>query len=166
MIVVAPRSRLPAMLQAHAPGRVIALRSPDAQLYSFDLPRGAVLDLAFNDVAEDREGLVSPQAAHVAALLDFAGAWDRRAPLLIHCYAGISRSTAAALVVAAALAPQRDEAELAQTLRRLAPEATPNPYLVRLADEMLGRDGRLAEAVRGIGRGAEAFEGRPFVLRL
>lgn len=166
MIVVAPRSCLPAVLREHAPSRAIALRSPDADPYGFELPKHAVLDLAFNDIAEDREGLVSPAAKHVAAMLAFARAWDRQAPLLVHCYAGISRSTAAALIVAAALMPERDEAELGQTLRRLAPEATPNPYVVRLADGMLGREGRLTDAVERIGRGAEAFEGTPFVLPL
>ena len=69
--------------------------------------------------------MTPPGEGHVRALLDFARSWDRRAPLVIHCFAGISRSTAAAYSVAAALAPKRDEAELAATLRRLSPSATP-----------------------------------------
>ena len=80
---------------------------------------------------------------------------------MIHCYAGISRSTASAYIIAAALAPQRDETELAKTLRRLSPSATPNPRLIAMADALLDRDGRMVEAIQAIGRGADAFEGVP-----
>ena len=93
-------------------------------------------------------------------------AWDRARPLVINCYAGISRSTASAYIIAAALAPQRDELELAKTLRRVSPSATPNMRLVGLADAMLGRDGRMIEAIGSIGRGAEAFEAVPFALEI
>lgn len=120
--------------------------------------------LSLHDIAEAQAGLTLPGEAHVRSLLDFAGAWDRRTPLVVHCFAGISRSTASAYIIAAALAPRRDEFELAETLRRLSPSATPNPRLVALADTVLGRDGRMVEAVRSIGRGADAFEGTPFVL--
>jgi predicted protein tyrosine phosphatase len=99
-------------------------------------------------------------------LLDFARRWDRAKPLVVNCYAGISRSTASAYIIAAALQPSRDERELARALRRASPTATPNIRLVALADEMLGRDGRMVEAVQSIGRGADAFEGVPFVLGL
>lgn len=153
------------MLAEHGARRIVSLRSPDAErIAEHGLAEGSVLHLCFNDVAEDRPDLVSPAPDHVEALLVFAKGWNRQAPLLIQCHAGISRSTAAALIVAAALEPGRDEKELARMLRALSPEATPNPYLVRIADDMLGRQGRLTEAVRAIGRGAEAFEGRPFVL--
>lgn len=163
-IVVSPLSRLAWTIASHQPARLVSLHSPGAaSLDAAGLPAGRVLHLAFNDIAEDRPGLVSPTLADVEALLAFAEGW-REGALLVHCYAGISRSTAAALILAAALAPWRDEEELARTLRKLAPQATPNPYLVRLADARLGRHGRLARAVAAIGRGAEAFEGEPFVL--
>lgn len=124
------------------------------------------LFLSVNDIAEEQPGLIAPGREHVEALLDFVGRWDRSAPLVINCFAGISRSTAAAYISAAALAPDRDEAELAATLRRLAPSATPNPRLVRHADEVLGRNGRMIAAIEAIGRGADAFEGTPFGLAI
>jgi predicted protein tyrosine phosphatase len=34
-----------------------------------------------------------------------------------------------------------------------------------LADDVLGREGRMVKAIGKIGRGADAFEGTPFVLR-
>lgn len=87
-------------------------------------------------------------------------------PLVFHCWAGISRSTAAAYIAACALAPERDEANLALALRQASPSATPNARFVALADDILGRRGRMVDAIRGIGRGAEAMEGTPFMLQL
>ena len=49
-------------------------------------------------------------------------------------------------------------------MRWLSPSATPNIRLVTLADAMLGRQGRMIEAIEAIGRGADAFEGVPFAL--
>ena len=54
--------------------------------------------LSIHDIAEPIDGHVAPDAAHVAQLLAFATAWDRRGAMVIHCWAGISRSTAAAFV--------------------------------------------------------------------
>jgi hypothetical protein len=90
-----------------------------------------------------------------------------RPHLLIHCWAGISRSTAAAyMLTVCALNPDRDEEEIADTLRQAAPSATPNPRLVSLADGVLGREGRMVQAISRIGRGETAGEGTPFSLSL
>jgi len=124
------------------------------------------LCLWMNDIAEEQAGLVAPGLRHVEELIAFARQWDRVRPLAVHCYAGVSRSTAAAYIVAAALSPERDEAELARTLRKLSPSATPNPRLVRHADALLERNGRMVNAIAAIGRGADAYEGRPFALPL
>lgn len=122
------------------------------------------LFLPMNDIVEEQAGMVAPGLDHVAALLAFVRGWDRATPLVVNCFAGISRSTAAAYVTAAALAPSREEAELARTLRRLSPSATPNLRLVRHADALLGRGGRMVAAIEAIGRGADAYEGTPFAL--
>lgn len=124
------------------------------------------LCLWVNDIAEMQAGLVAPGRAHVERLVAFGRAWDRKRPLAVNCFAGISRSTAAAYILAAALSPGRDEAELAWTLRLLSPSATPNPALVRHADAILGRQGRMVAAIRAIGRGEDAYEGVPFILPL
>ncbi|WP_186394964.1 MULTISPECIES: tyrosine phosphatase family protein [unclassified Stappia] len=122
------------------------------------------LFLAFNDITAPAEGLTPPGEAHVRDLLDFVHDWDRTTPMVIHCFAGISRSTAAAFITTCALAPTANEMALATALRRASASATPNSRLVALADEVLGRNGRMVEAVRSIGRGADAFEGTPFSL--
>lgn len=86
--------------------------------------------------------------------------------MVIHCRAGVSRSTAAALILACALYPARDPHEAAQTLRAASPIATPNPLMIALADDHLNRQGRLIQAAAAIGRGAEAPWGEPFRLRV
>lgn len=124
------------------------------------------LFLGFNDIVEPTEGLVAASSAQVARFIDFVATWDRARPMVVHCWAGISRSTAGGFVAACTLLPEVEEARIALELRRRAPTATPNARLVALADGILGRDGRMIAAVRAIGRGADAFEGTPFVLPL
>jgi predicted protein tyrosine phosphatase len=124
------------------------------------------LFLGMNDIVEAAPDMTLPGAEHIERLIAFARAWDRAKPKVIHCYAGISRSTAAAYIVASTLAPERDAVELAQTLRKASPTATPNARLIALADDMLDRKGRMVDAIRAIGRGAEAYEGVPFELPL
>ncbi len=122
--------------------------------------------LRLHDIASPLDGCVLPEEQHVADLLQFVRRWDRRAPLVVHCYAGISRSTASAFASVCALASHRDEASIAQALRRASPTATPNMRIVALADRLLGRDGRMIAAIETIGRGTIAAEGEPFRLDL
>lgn len=115
-----------------------------------------------------RSGYVLPGEAHVAEILAFARAWHaqgtRRGPMLIHCYAGVSRSTAAAYISVLALDPSRDEKELADEIRRVSPTASPNRRLIEVADRLLGRGGRMVAAIESIGRGIDCYEGVPFAL--
>jgi predicted protein tyrosine phosphatase len=122
--------------------------------------------VVISDIVKEMEGHILASDTHVGELLAFVKQWDRTHPMLIHCYAGVSRSTAAAFIAACALSPRRDEHEIAQAIRRHSPTATPNARLVSIADGMLGRDGRMAAAVEKIGRGRDCFEGVPFALDL
>lgn len=131
-----------------------------------EIARDRHLRIAVSDIEAPRDGQVLPGDEHIDRLLAFVGDWDREAPLVIHCYAGVSRSPAAAFIAACALAPHRCEMELARELRRASPTATPNRRLVAIADERLGRGGRMSDAIAAIGRGADCFEGAPFALEL
>ena len=124
------------------------------------------LRIGMHDICEPMEGMVCPAETHVDELLGFVSRWDRAAPIVIHCFAGISRSTAAAFSALCAVRPDLEEAEIAARLRSRSPEATPNARFVALADARLSRDGRMMRAVEAIGRGADAFEGSVFALRL
>ena len=124
------------------------------------------LILGMDDISAPMDGYVIPCDEHVTRLIAFVRGWERAKPLVVHCYAGISRSTAGAYVAACALNPRRDEMAIARELRRLSPTATPNMRIVSLADRMLGRDGRMVAAIDSIGRGEMAYEGHPFRLDL
>jgi len=162
---VCPLSRLPETVAATGASHLLTLVNVGTPL-----ERPALIEaenhavIGVSDIAEPRDGHVLPADEHVAGILAFARAWPRDKPLVIHCYAGISRSTAAAYIAACALAPERDEGAIADTLRAASPSATPNPLFVAIADRMLGREGRMVAAIARIGRGAEAFEGTPFCL--
>ncbi|ACK50072.1 conserved hypothetical protein [Methylocella silvestris BL2] len=127
---------------------------------------GRHLYVSMSDIVLEIEGHILPCEDHVTTLLDFIRQWDRAEPMLIHCYAGVSRSTAAAFIAACALSPERDEFEIATILRHKSPTATPNARLVALADAFLLRDGRMTAAIEKIGRGADCYEGVPFALEL
>jgi predicted protein tyrosine phosphatase len=122
--------------------------------------------LRLHDISAPLDGHIMPDEEHIANLFSFVRRWDRRAPLVVHCYAGISRSTASAFASVCALNPRRDEASIARALRRASPTATPNIRIVSLADRLLGRNGRMVAAIETIGRGALAAEGIPFRLEL
>jgi predicted protein tyrosine phosphatase len=122
--------------------------------------------IILSDIVAELDGHTLPSKSHVEKLLGFVRGWDQTGPLLIHCWAGVSRSTAAAFIAACALRPHRDEAEIAQAVRANSPTATPNARLVAIADAMLGRDGRMVAAIAKIGRGCNCFEGAPFALEL
>ncbi len=124
------------------------------------------LTLAVSDIVAPLEGQTLPERAHIDELLDFVLGWDRAEPMVIHCFAGVSRSTAAAFIAACALKPGRDEFDVARALRAASPTATPNARLVALADAALQRNGRMTAAIAEIGPGEACFEGRPFALEL
>jgi predicted protein tyrosine phosphatase len=130
------------------------------------IPAERHLFLGFNDIVEPMDGMTMPSEAHVRTLLDFVEGWPAEKPIVIHCFAGISRSTAAAFITLCALRPERSELDIAERIRAGSASATPNPLLVRFADDLLGRRGRMVSAIERIGRGREAFEGHPFSLAL
>jgi predicted protein tyrosine phosphatase len=136
---------------------------PDVDWREFACERH--LRLAFHDIVEPVAGLTAPDRDTMQAVLDFGRNTLHQRALLIHCWAGISRSSAAAYAIACDRNPGF-ERDIAIELRRRSPSATPNRLMVRLADDLLQRDGRMVEAIEGIGRGAEAREGAPYALPL
>jgi predicted protein tyrosine phosphatase len=124
------------------------------------------LYISMSDIVQPLEGHIVPAEEHVSQLIHFVKAWERKRPLVIHCYAGVSRSTAAAMITTALLNPGRQEQEIANLIRKRSPTATPNLRLISVADQLLGRTGRLIKAAESIGRGEDCFEGVPFRIEL
>ena len=124
------------------------------------------LKVSMDDITEAMEGYTTPSEAHIEQVLNFVRGWDRAAPMVIHCYAGVSRSTASAFAAACMLNPHRDEMEIARRIRAASPIASPNRLIVTLADKALGRDGRMVRALDEIGPATMMVEGKPFLVEL
>jgi len=139
---------------------VSLVRRPDC------IPEPNHLMLDMDDISMPLDGYVLPGEDHVTKLVDFVCGWDRATPMVVHCYAGISRSTAGAFIAACALNPKRDERMIARLIRDASPTAMPNLRLVALADNLLERKGRMIKAVDSLGPGLSAYEGVPFRLDL
>jgi predicted protein tyrosine phosphatase len=167
MIKVCSLARLNETVESCRATHVVTLVRDEARVFR---PSGIVPDnhlwLQMDDIADPIDGMIAPNEEHIEQLVDFVQRWDRSHPLVVHCFAGISRSTAAAFIAACALAPGRGEEEIAKRLRAASPTATPNPRLVMLADAHLQRDGRMVRAVSQIGYGIAAYEAEPFDLRM
>jgi len=165
-ILVCPLSKVAAVVASRRPGIVVSLLDPGSPFPDLG-PQylGRHLRLQFHDIDVATESQVTPSEEHVARLLGFIAAWDRSGPILIHCRAGIGRSTAGAFIAACFCNPHTDEHRIATTLRQVSPLARPNRTLIGLADGAMGRGGRMSEAIASTGRDLpwiEVDEGVPF----
>jgi predicted protein tyrosine phosphatase len=103
----------------------------------------------FDDVVEVGFGYTAPTQRDVAAILEFGRELLDEPPeqLLIHCHAGVSRSTATAAILMAQNNAGR-EREVFEELDRVRPRSWPNALMLRIADALLERDGALLAALR------------------
>jgi predicted protein tyrosine phosphatase len=167
MIHVCSLAALPDTVKATGASHILTVM---AKVEQVQRPRSVLeanhLKVAIDDITEAIEGFVAPSEAHIEQVLNFVRSWDRRAPLVVHCYAGISRSTASAFAAVCALNPHRDEVSIARQIRTASPIASPNRLIVSLADKALGREGRMLRALDEMGPGNMLVEGRPFRIDL
>jgi predicted protein tyrosine phosphatase len=165
MIIVCPYSAVLSLVVQHKVGRVVSLLAPETDHLTIEaIDRARHLRLTFHDIVQETGGLVTPRREDAEELVRFLDEWDKVDPLLIHCWAGISRSTAACFTAMCMAKPDRSEEELAWMIRERSPYASPNRLIVSHADALLGRGGRMVAAVDAIGRGREAVEGVPFTV--
>ena len=146
MILVTPLSEVEAAIRHYRPSHLVTLLSPE---HMIETPYGVLperhLRLGVDDVADDYLSERAPRA---------------------HCWAGVSRSMAAAFVLLCDRHGPGRELEIAHALRWRAAHAYPNPLIVRLADEALGRKGHMISAAEAIGRGVIVAEGERVELPL
>jgi len=122
--------------------------------------------VSMDDITEEMDGFVAPSETHIEQVLNFVRGWNRGAPLVVHCYAGISSAAATPLAAACSHKRPRDAIKIARKIRTPSPIASPNRRIVGLADRALGRNGRMLRALDEMGPGAMMVEGRPFVIEL
>jgi predicted protein tyrosine phosphatase len=160
MILVTPLSAVEESVRRYKPSHAVTLLSPEHMIDRLGaLPAQRHLRLGMHDVADEWSSEGAPSADHVHELIEFGRGWDTEAPMLVHCWAGVSRSMAAAYILLSDKLGPGTEIELARAMRERAPHAYPNALLVRLGDHALGRQGRMISAVESIGRGTIVAEG-------
>ena len=165
-IAISPLSELKTVIARTGARSMVSLAGPGRSL-----TRPAEIDrewlaLEFNDIPGPRDGYIAPSRKDVSKIIDLGLRWKGDQPLICQCWLGVSRSTASALMICAARNPEQDFEELAGRLRALSPTATPNPMMIRLADEHMSLGNRLNKAVQKIGRGANCMQGEPFELEI
>lgn len=164
-IHVCPLSAVPDLVRACSASHLMTCLQDDIVVETPPLiVAGRHLRLHIHDIASPLAGYTAPGEAHVARLIEFARDWGGKGPMVVHCWAGISRSTAAAYTALCAINPDASEELIALRLREASPTAYPNRLIIQLADAALGRNGRMVRAVERIGRGVVAMEAAPFSL--
>jgi predicted protein tyrosine phosphatase len=162
-LIICGLSEVPNVIAARRPSHMITLLDAASMIETpAPLAPARHLKLGVNDIAAPAEGLIPPDEETVLKLLAFSRDWDETAPMLVHCWAGISRSTASALVIACDKSPEADERAMALAMRQAAPHAFPNRRIVALADDILGRRGRMVDAVDAMGGNEFVKYGVPF----
>ena len=150
-IYVSSLADMPRLVRDFGVGDLVSVIEPDAQP-----PTPPEVDparhhrCAVHDIVESQQGSVLAGWEHIADLIAFLRTGDGRRPLLVHCHAGVSRSTAVALV--AHVMQTGDPIASATALRKASFYAWPNLRIVALADAILGFDGALIDAREGMGR--------------
>ena len=164
-IFVCPKSKVPSVAAQLRPSHLVTLLDPHDEMPTPEEVSGhRHLRLGMHDITSAAVEHTPPDEMHVRDLIAFAKTWDRRQPMLIHCWAGISRSTASAFTIACMLNEPGRETDIARALRSRAPHAQPNQRIVALADHLLKREGRMLEALDAMSPAKVVFEGVLFEL--
>ncbi len=159
-LIVSPLSAVRAVVRSHGPSHVISLLDPSSMIDTpHPIPGERHLRLGLHDIPFEAPDLVAPGEADVRRIVAFVDGWDREDPMLVHCWAGVSRSTATAFIALCRLNPSVDESDIAAEMRLRASHIQPNRRLVRFADALLGRGGRMERAVERLGPAEPVYEG-------
>jgi len=114
------------------------------------------LEVRFHDIIDETPGLLMPQPEHVESILalgrDLMAEPAATARLLVHCHAGVSRSTASMALILAQALPEQAAHTILMLVYGIREKAWPNLRLMEIGDAMLGRDGALVEATHALHR--------------
>ncbi len=114
------------------------------------------VEVRFHDIIDETPGLLVPQPEHVERILalgrDLLAEPKATAHLLVHCHAGISRSTASMALILAQALPEQHADTVLMLVHGIREKAWPNLRLIEIGDAMLGRNGTLVEATHALHR--------------
>jgi predicted protein tyrosine phosphatase len=108
------------------------------------------LELRFDDIIDETEGKRQPNLEDVERILEFGRDLLNKPGsdphLLVHCHAGISRSTASMALLIAQAMPQLPASDVMAMVHNIREKAWPNLRLIELGDARLQRGGSLVRA--------------------
>jgi predicted protein tyrosine phosphatase len=149
-----------------SPDRILSIAEPG---FRNPTPPGIHGDrhhhLNFDDIVEAMPGYLEPSEQHVGEIMDLAVGLVDTERILVHCQAGISRSSAAALIILAVRNPGHERA-IARQLRAEGPWFVPNRLMVEIADRLIGRGSLLSDALIGMGPPSVILNAKPVRLPL
>lgn len=137
--------KVPGVLHKHGITHVLSLLR-GKEFNELLLPRGFDrsnwLCIEMDDTY-DPDSPLAPTKEKVARFLDWAKKLPRDSKLLVHCRAGISRSTAAALAIKVQESGIEHLPQAVLWLLDHRPIACPNILIAEYADQLLGTNGKL-----------------------
>lgn len=143
---IVPQSNFKRSIKRNKPTAVISIRDPfdrrgfghsgktSRPPFIFGLLTIPKLALVFEDVVHDIDQH-APRRHHIQQIIDFARS-NKDASLVVHCWAGQCRSSAAAAICQ--IANGRDPKETFEDLSERFPQIHPNPLMIDHAQEILG----------------------------
>ena len=158
-VLISPYAALADTVRRHRPSHVLTVMSDPSVARPKGIAPGRHLQISVDDIVMPEGDFVAPSSDHIAEILTFARDWDRKQPFLVHCWAGISRSTAAAYILLNDIHGPGHEEAIARALRSRAPHAQPNRLMIKHADAILKRDARMIKAVEAMGAATPLSEG-------
>ncbi len=133
------------------PSHVVSLLGPGTQFPVVDhITPVRHHKVELDDIRQHMDGYVTPGERHIIDLIDFLKSWDLSKDLAVHCWAGISRSSATAFIAACMHNPETQEEIIAKAIADASPTAYPNTLIVEIADKILNRGGRMLRAAEKI----------------
>lgn len=163
-VIVSSKKLAVSQAKEFKPDFVISIADPD-DTHPVFTTKSEVLSLDFHDISFENkspyflEHYTLPSREDVQRIYDFAKTnFDDDSRVLVHCYAGISRSSAASIISLCAYMPFRNAVDKIANLETMTYTGyiesghiwfAPNALMIQYADEMLGLNGEMMEYVSG-----------------
>lgn len=159
-ISVCARDEVPA-IAGRGITHLLSIDKPDEPTPTPEVYDGVHWHVQFDDIVSQAEAeefdATLPEIEDIRQVLDYAdcclqSSHTQPVHLLVHCQAGISRSTAAAYAMVSQMLGEGREQDALEHLFDIRPEASPNKLVVKHADAILNRNGKLLEALESLQR--------------
>lgn len=158
MIIVCSLKDLETVCVSIKPSHVISVIDPG---YAPKTPENVKnhLKLGFDDIIEvssknqifrlntDDIPQLPPNINHINSIIEFTDTWDKKTPIVIHCWCGVSRSMATASYLMCKEDPLNIDRNI-RYIRSIAPHANPNKVLIKLFEDYLELKDQMSQSYK------------------